>query len=166
VRLFWATSGYLTNKSEKDTKLRTVPSLPKIDKGEPMFDQVGNPVNWQEYTYTAKFEKGRCKHHFIPTGAKLVHVNSYGDRKMNGWEFYYKPRESEVPTACNGATQGYLFPGECIGCLDATKLRKYGLAKQHMVAEDALFSISFSCLCARLRNLQSLKMVDNLITRA
>jgi hypothetical protein len=30
---------------------------PKIDKGDPMFDHIDNPGNWQDYTYTAKFEK-------------------------------------------------------------------------------------------------------------
>jgi hypothetical protein len=31
-----------------------VPPLPKTDKGEPLFEQVENHGNWQEYTYTAK----------------------------------------------------------------------------------------------------------------
>jgi hypothetical protein len=55
-----------------------VPPLPKVDEGEPMYDEVDNPGNWQEYTYCAKFEKGRYKHYCIPTGAKPVPVNSDG----------------------------------------------------------------------------------------
>jgi hypothetical protein len=52
--------------------------LPKVNKGEPMYDEVDNPGDWHEYTYCAKFEKGRYKHHCIPTGAKPVPVNSDG----------------------------------------------------------------------------------------
>jgi hypothetical protein len=32
-----------------------VTPLPKVDKGEPMYDQVDTPGNWQEYTHCAKF---------------------------------------------------------------------------------------------------------------
>jgi hypothetical protein len=67
-----------------------------------MFDQVEHPGNWQEYTYTGEFEKGRYTHHFISTGSKPMPINSDGDRNMNGWEFYYHGWESEVPTAHNG----------------------------------------------------------------
>jgi hypothetical protein len=35
-----------------------VPTLPKLDKGEPMFSDVDNPGNWQDFTFTAKMEKG------------------------------------------------------------------------------------------------------------
>jgi hypothetical protein len=116
-----------------------LPPLPKVDKGEPMYDEVDNPGNWKEYTYCAKFEKGRYKHHCIPTGAKRVPVNSDGERHMNGWEFHYKGWQYEVPTARDGATQGNLFPSERVGCLDATKLRNCGILKERMVAEDSLF---------------------------
>jgi hypothetical protein len=104
-----------------------------------MYDEVDNPGDWQEYKYCAKFEKGRYKHHCIPTGAKLVPVNSDGERHMNRWEFHYKGWQSEVPTACDGATQGHLFLSERVGCLAMTKLRKLGLSKESMVDEYSLF---------------------------
>jgi hypothetical protein len=67
-----------------------LPPLPKVDKVEPMYDEVDNHGDWKEYTYCAKFEKGRYKYHCIPTGAKPVPVNSDGERHMSGWEFHYK----------------------------------------------------------------------------
>jgi hypothetical protein len=103
-----------------------------------MFYQVDNPGNWQEYTYTAKYKKGRYTHHCIPTGSKPVTINSDGDRNVNGWEFFYKGWESELATARNGATQGNLFPDKRHDCLNTTKLRKYDLSKKHMVSKDAL----------------------------
>jgi hypothetical protein len=104
-----------------------LPPLPKVDKGETMYDEVDNPGDWQEYTYCAKFEKGRYNHHCIPTGAKPVPANSDGERHMNGWDFHYKGWQSEVPTARDGATQGNLFPSESVGFLDMMKLQKCGL---------------------------------------
>jgi hypothetical protein len=115
-----------------------LPPLPKVDKGEPLYDEVDNPGDWQEYTYCAKFEKVRYKHHCSPTGAKPVPVNSDGERHMSGWDFHYKGWQSEVPAARDGATQGNLFPSERVGCLDMAKLRKCGISKERMVAEDSL----------------------------
>jgi hypothetical protein len=63
-----------------------VPPWPKVEKGEPMFYDVENTGNRQEFTFTAEMEKGRYTHHCLPTGAVPVPPNDDGEREINGWK--------------------------------------------------------------------------------
>jgi hypothetical protein len=67
-----------------------VPSLPKVGK-EAMFSaDVDDPGEWHEFTYTAKMEKGKYRHHCIPTGAIPVTPDKHGKREVNEWKFNYQ----------------------------------------------------------------------------
>jgi hypothetical protein len=98
-----------------------------------MFFDVDNPGNWQEFTFSAKIEKGRYKHHCLPTGAVPVPPNDDGEREINGWKFHYQGW-SDNKALRSGATQDNLFQAGRKGCLDRKLLQKYGLTQQRMQA--------------------------------
>ena len=118
---------------------------PKVDWGEPAFDQVDNPGGWTDYTYQAVYNKEKKKYlyHAMPSGATVVPKDPVtGKRELNGYEFFYNGWKHPFPDATNhrnGATKEDLFPEDRDVQLDKDYLRKMGLTKKRMKECDALF---------------------------
>jgi hypothetical protein len=123
-------NGSRSSHQATNTSLHMDAPLSKIDKGEPMFDQVDNPWNWQEYTYTTKFETGRYIHHCIPQ-----EPNRCPSIEMGGVRW----TDGSISTM-DGKVKCLQLAMEQHSCLDVRKLRKYGMFMQFMVSEDTLFS--------------------------
>jgi hypothetical protein len=116
-----------------------VAPAPKSLKGEPAFAEVDNPGSWCQYTYRAEFDsKGQYKHHVVPTGAMPVPLKD-GERKFGDWEFHYEGWESSSDFYRTHVTDENMFPKERKDCLDADKLRAFGLNGARMKGCDALF---------------------------
>ena len=116
-----------------------------VEAGEPQFEDVDNPGNWDRYCFRPKFtgskETRKYTHHALPAGAQPVPANTDdGKRIVNGWEFHYKSCESiGNGDARHSATTENLFPQSRKGALDSEALEKLGLTKERMHNRDALF---------------------------
>jgi hypothetical protein len=117
-----------------------VPPTPQAD--EPLFTNVDNPGEWDEYIFTAKKNKSNkyvC--HSLPTGATPVPMNENGKRECGGWEFFYDGSfKNKTNTAFRrNATTSNLFPKEMRGEFDRDMLTRFGLTEKRMKNTDALF---------------------------
>ena len=73
-----------------------VPKEPKVEAGEPEFDEVDNPGSWNQFTFKPKFSvrkagqvpKGQYMHHALPMGARPVPQDEEGERRKAGWDFH------------------------------------------------------------------------------
>ena len=86
-----------------------IPSIPdnwkpddiRSEQGEPEFDQVDNPGNWNDFIFSPEFELGRSragtyKGHFLPIGATPVPISSNdGTRSINDWQIFYNGWEDK-----------------------------------------------------------------------
>ena len=68
---------------------------PRVKQGEPPFNEIDNPGDWSDYTFTAKFEgknnSGKYLYHKLPTGVTPVPKDpKSGKRIVDGWEFHHK----------------------------------------------------------------------------
>ena len=115
----------------------------------PMFDTIDNPGDWPNFAFRSKMDKRRnYKYHCLATGVTPVPKNREGKRMQNGYEFFYQGwrsnetgvdyRHSNREEYINNAKK-YEIPDERKGCLDADKLKKYGLDKNRIQNRDALF---------------------------
>ena len=67
------------------------PPAAKEGRGEPVFDIIDNPGDWQRYIFHPKFSKGPEKEyigHFVPTGATPCPIAQSGKRVCGDWEFF------------------------------------------------------------------------------
>ncbi len=121
--------------------------IPTINryKGEPLFEDVGNPGGWSLYTFRPMFEPRGGKYicHAMPAGMVPVPINSV-TRKIEegGYEFFYQGWKQENPIRedCRfGATREEVFPTDRDIKLDVTFIKKKGLSKQRMEQCTALF---------------------------
>ena len=70
-----------------------VPKAPKEDKGEPPFENIDNPGNWNQFVFRAKFNKMKqyvC--HCLPAGVTPVPISDGIQRWIHNWRFYYGGR--------------------------------------------------------------------------
>jgi hypothetical protein len=88
------------------------------------FSEVDNPGRWSDLVFQPKYVKvkGRDKTttstyagHFTPAGAKVVPADSFGQREVNGWKFFYsggwEPDQFDRRTFVRGqATKDKLEP--------------------------------------------------------
>ena len=135
--------GYAPEINIPSTPDDWVAAAPKTTKGEPAsFIDVDNPGGWCNFSFRPEFDTkqaGTYKHPSQSTGVTPVPLNQEGHRKIGGWNFEYKGWKSDVPDKRHGATQENIFPKERQGSLDADKLLAYGLTKERLAANDALF---------------------------
>ena len=114
----------------------------KASKGEPTFDKVDNPGNWNEFYFRPTFKKGsqgRYTGHQLPTGAVPVPKDKDGVRQCGDWKFHYNGYTNPDMPYRHGASTSNLFPEEMKGSLDVDILRKLGLTQKVMQEVDALF---------------------------
>jgi hypothetical protein len=126
--------------------------IPKLD-APAHFAEVDNPGRWNDFVFQPKYaeEKGRKGEkktmryvgHTAPAGAKVVPANEYGIHEVNGWKFYYlgwEPDEFDAATFIRDtANRECLKPADRKGCLDADRLRTFGLTAERM-KNDPFFS--------------------------
>ena len=118
-----------------------VAPAPKVDKGEPLFNQVNNPGHWSDFTFCPSFgSHGEYIGHSLPTGATPVKEIG-GKHSVGDWEFHYSGWSHSDGSAPyrSGANPHDLFPDARKGSLDADVLQKLGLNPQRMHDCDALF---------------------------
>jgi hypothetical protein len=113
-------------------------------RGAPSWKSMDNPGEWPEFTYRAKFKKGKnagYTHHCIPTGARPLPANSEGKRTVQDWELHYKGWSPDLADRTNrsGASSTNLFPASRKGMLDYSLLKKMGLTKNRIINCDAQF---------------------------
>ena len=119
---------------------------PRDKQGEPPFNIIDNPGDWDPYTFTAKFEgknnSGKYLYHKLPTGVTPVPKDpKSGKRIVDGWEFHYKGwKNTSTGKVCHqGVTNTNPFPKERQGRADYKLLKKMGLTKDMIMGCDALF---------------------------
>ena len=122
------------------------PAAVKTNKGEPTFEKVDNPGNWDKFIFRPKFNKGTQKGsqgryigHQLPTGAVPVPKDKDGSCQCGDWQFHYNGYTNPDRPYRHGASTSNLFPEEMKGCLHVDILRKLGLTKKVMQEVDALF---------------------------
>ena len=110
---------------EDGLKIAEVPEAwqapePKVCQGEPPFDQVDNPGQWNSFCFRPKFSRSKeYLFHTLPSGARPVAMDSSGNRSINGWDFHYSTWKHDSPESFrNGAITENLFPDKRKGCLD------------------------------------------------
>jgi hypothetical protein len=117
----------------------------KVEKGEPPFSEVDNPMRAGSYVLRPKFAKpppkgnGKYMYHCVPTGATAVPPGEDGTRKDNGWTFHYNADVKTGAKGLSGVTHEDPFPTSRRGKLDKALLAKLGLTKTRMIEGDALF---------------------------
>ena len=117
----------------------------KTHKGEPEFESVDNPGDWNRFVFAPKFDtKGtkRYKYHALPSGAMPVPPQEgNGARIDHLWEFFYQgwKKPENLPPDRHGATLENLFPEQRKGSLDVDMLKKLGMKKTTVTECDPLF---------------------------
>jgi hypothetical protein len=116
-----------------------VPSMQKVEKGEPDFDAIDNPGRWCNFTFRPDFASngGVYTNHTLSTGATPV-PEVDGKRSRDPWEFHYQGFKGEC-SFCDGSTRDNLFPPTRKGQLNAKLLKVIGLTEERMKTGDALF---------------------------
>jgi hypothetical protein len=122
-----------------------VPRRPCTGKGEPPFDEVDNPGNWNPFCYLPVFVNNKYAYHQLPTECRPVPAdNNTGKRIEGGYEFFYNGEFNQANYSNifpnpfrSGATIKNNFPECRTSSLDANKLRAHGLTKERM--DDPLF---------------------------
>ena len=114
-------------------------------KGSPAEADIDNPGGWNLYSFAPKMGGTGKKHyegHFTPAGAKVLPANESGVREVDGWKFYYDgwhPDTFDIDTYVrDDAKYGDLKPSSRNGCLDVDALRRYGVAADRLIDQDAL----------------------------
>jgi hypothetical protein len=123
-------------------------TAPKVDKGEPPFEEVDNPGNWSDFVFRPKFDRKKglkYLYHCLPTGATVVPKNENGKRMVGEWEFHYDGYTTNPSAAVDahhqfrsGATKENIFPESRKGCLDGDILKRLGLTPERMRGADGL----------------------------
>lgn len=135
-----------------------VPAPVKTEQGEPEFESVDNPGNWNRYCFAPTFNKQKqYAGHQLPTGIRPCPAMENGVRESQGWVFFYKNWKIEdawksdgpfasligqvedVPSYRSGAALPSLLPESRKGRLDYKLLKQLGLSKTRLLRHDPLF---------------------------
>ena len=136
---------------DENVKIKEIPenwTAPVVDAaaGEPEFEMVDNPGDWNRFVFQPKFSGSNKQnnkkylYHALPSGAQVVPADGDGKRILNGWEFHYNGCESIGDgTARSSSHAESMFPDCQKGMLDADILKKLGLNAKRMKKMDVLF---------------------------
>ena len=78
------------------------PPPAKNDKEEPKFDIIDNPSGWSSFKFLPYFDKecpagSQYSMHTLPTFQTTFPKRDNGQRKVGGWDLYYRGLENENP---------------------------------------------------------------------